>query len=186
MIDVYHQQLLLEFLDCTPGKLDGLSGPMTRAATEKFQRDYGFAVTGILDAATESGLRNAVAGTVLRQAAADSWWMDTPHFTREEFRCRCSRCGGFPAEPKEKLVRLAERVRTHFDAPAAVSSGVRCPAHNAEVGGVKNSRHLTGQAMDFCIRGHSAREVTAFAAAQPECAYTYAIDENFVHMDVIA
>ena len=47
------------------------------------------------------------------------------------------------------LVRKADALRAHLGVPIHVSSGVRCKSHNAAVGGVSNSRHLTGKAMDF-------------------------------------
>lgn len=161
-IDIAQVQKLLNAMGHNVGKADNIWGELSQAGLDSACRKYG----------------------VLSSDA--DFWQEIRHFKREEFRCRCPRCGGFPAEPKEKMVRLAEQVRTHFDAPATVSSGVRCPAHNAEVGGVSNSRHLYGQAVDLSVKGHSAREVTAYAASLPGCAYTYAIDENFVHMDVAA
>lgn len=86
-------------------------------------------------------------------------------------------------EPEEKLVRLAERVRTAFDAPVLISSGVRCPAHNAAVGGVKNSRHLLGKAMDFRVKNVSGEKLLAYVRTLP-IRYAYRIDGSFVHMDV--
>jgi peptidoglycan hydrolase-like protein with peptidoglycan-binding domain len=41
------------------GAVDGVSGPDTRAAVERFQRSRGLAVTGDLNAVTASALRNA-------------------------------------------------------------------------------------------------------------------------------
>ena len=97
--------------------------------------------------------------------------------------CKCGRCGGFPKEPNKKLVRLAEVVRQHFDAPVYVSSGVRCEAHNAAVGGVINSRHLDGDAMDYRVEGKTSAQVLTYVKTLP-IRYAYAIDENYVHMDV--
>ena len=79
---------------------------------------------------------------------------------------------------------LADRVRQHFDNAVLISSGVRCQLHNAAVGGVSNSRHLTGKAMDFRVLGNTADRVLAFVQLQPELRYAYAIDETYVHMDI--
>ena len=58
--------------------------------------------------------------------------------------------------PKQRHHRVADRVRAHFGTPATVSSGVRCQAHNDELpGSSKNSYHVKGKAMDFCVRGVS-------------------------------
>ena len=114
------------------------------------------------------------------------FWEDIRYFKKDEFKCKCGgkHCGGFPVEPDEKLVRLADRVRAHFGAAATVSSGVRCEKHNAFVGGVANSRHTKGTAVDFCIRGLPSSIVLPYVQAQKEMRYAYAIDGSFVHMDV--
>jgi uncharacterized protein YcbK (DUF882 family) len=110
-------------------------------------------------------------------------WDDIRNFTRDEFACRCG-CGA--DDISLVTVKVAQRVRDHFNAPVIVSSGVRCPTHNARVGGVQNSRHLAGHAtaMDFCVKGHSANEVLSYVNEQPEVVYAYAIDGNYVHMDM--
>ena len=38
-----------------------------------------------------------------------------------------------------------------------IGSGYRCPRLNKEVGGVKNSQHMTGEAADLCIDGDMAK-----------------------------
>lgn len=84
----------------------------------------------------------------------------------------------------KKLMRLADRVRAAAGVPMVPSSTVRCSAHNAAVGGVANSRHLTGCAMDFSLRGWSAERTLALVRQQKEVRYAYAIDGTHVHMDV--
>ena len=91
----------------------------------------------------------------------------------------------FPVEPSEKLMRLADKVRAAAGSPMIPSSTLRCPAHNRAVGGVANSRHLTGKAMDFSIRGWPSAKTLTLVKSMPETAYAYAIDEGHVHMDVV-
>jgi uncharacterized protein YcbK (DUF882 family) len=100
--------------------------------------------------------------------------------------CNCGGkyCDGFPVEPIPLLAKTADKVRGHFGSACIVSSGVRCVQHNKNVGGVTNSRHLTGRAMDFYIRGKTAAEVLSFVQSLPEVRYAYDIDGTFVHMDV--
>ena len=88
-------------------------------------------------------------------------------------------------EPEETLVRLADQVRDHFGAPVMVSSGVRCQAHNDELpGSAKNSYHVKGKAMDFCVRGISGAKLLAYVKTMP-VHYSYQIKgSDFVHMDV--
>lgn len=174
-------QLLLDYLDYPVGAADGILGSKTAAALKEFQKDSGLPQTGACDAGTEKMLLAAVGKG---ESRSGDWWGKYPDFTREEFACRCGKCGGFPAEPAEKLVMLEQRVRTHFGRPARNSSGVRCKSHNAAVGGVGNSRHLTGCAVDFAVSGISAAKVLEYVKKQPETNYCYAIDGSYVHMDV--
>lgn len=57
------------------------------------------------------------------------------------------------SEAKAALKRLAvevlQPIRDAYGQPIIVSSGYRCPALNAAVGGVKNSQHVLGQAADI-------------------------------------
>jgi len=193
-VTIYQTQCLLAYLGYSPGTIDGLTGKRTEAAIADFQANAGLTQDGIAGEATQAALLAAVAAGSFRPAdtvteaasSADGFWANVPHFSREEFRCQCGGkyCDGFPAEPAEALLMAAERVRVHFNAPVIVSSGVRCTTHNAAVGGVSNSRHLSGHAMDYCVQGHTAAEVLAYAQKQPEIAYAYAINDSYVHMDI--
>ena len=146
-------------------------------ATAAFQRDYGLEADGIFGPLTRA--------KILQVICTDDGWRGIRHFTRGEFSCKCGRfCDGFPAEPAEKLVRIADGIREHFGAAAIVTSGVRCPTHNANVGGVVGSRHLSGKAMDFRITDRSAAEVLYYVNQFADIRYAYAIDSQHVHMDV--
>ena len=182
------KQCLLRYLDYYRGDIDGIWGRQSRQATIDFQRAYMDTVDGIFGEATEKRILEVVASGEkprVQIAAVSDWWQAVKYFSRSEFRCPCGRCGGFPVEPEERLVRLADMVRQHFDAPATVSSGVRCQAHNDELpGSVKNSYHLRGKAMDFCVRGVSGATLLAYVRQLPGVHYAYQIDDSFVHMDV--
>lgn len=180
---VVQQQCLLKYLGYYSGTVDGIFGKQSRQAAKDFQTDYGLESSGLWSSATEEMILRALTGTA--QKVAD-FWEEVQHFTKEEFRCKCGGkyCGGFPAQPEKKLLLLADRVREHFGAPVIVSSGVRCKTHNAYVGGAGASRHMSGKAMDFTVRGRKASEVLAFVQAQADVRYAYAIDGSYVHMDV--
>lgn len=173
------KQCLLCYLGYYDGGIDGVWGERSAAATAEFQRRYGLAADGVFGDATREKIL-----AVIAQGDTD-WWAEIEYFTRAEFACKCGRCGGYPAEISPTLVRVADRVRGHFGAAATVSSGLRCKAHNASVGGVANSRHLSGKAMDFCIAGKTAQQVLEVVRQQKEIRYAYAIDGQFVHMDVV-
>ena len=59
-------------------------------------------------------------------------------------------------EPQESIARTVDEIRYRLGIPISIvdggGSGVRCAAHNAEVGGVSDSQHLYGLAADL----HSA------------------------------
>ena len=60
------------------------------------------------------------------------------HFKDEEFQCHC--CG--KGKPHPDLVEQLEKLRTLCGGfPMHINSGYRCPAHNKDIGGVKNSQH---------------------------------------------
>ena len=187
-------QLLLTFLGYNPGDCDGVDGNNTQAALRAFQQAEGLEPDGIAGQQTQARLREAVfqgrTKTGEEPAAAPpgtgTWWDGIRYFSREEpyIGCSCGRCGGFPVEPSEKLMRLADSVRAAAGRPMVPTSTVRCRAHNKAVGGVENSRHLLGKAMDFSIPGWSADRTLALVRQQKAARYAYAIDGTHVHMDI--
>jgi len=50
---------------------------------------------------------------------------------------------------KELCIHILEPLRKHFQIPILISSGFRCDALNAAIGGAKNSQHTMGQAVDI-------------------------------------
>lgn len=189
-------QALLVYLGYEPGPVDGVMGQKTRAAVYDFQEAYGgLHVDGLPGVDTQWALKTAVSkdwkrpkeeAAVSPETGQDGdFWKEIQYFKREEFRCPCGKCGGFPVEPEEKLVRLAEKVRKHFGRPMTISSGVRCQAHNDELrGSVPNSRHVRGKAVDFTVSGFSTASVLDYVSHLNGIRYAYAIDGSYVHMDV--
>lgn len=58
---------------------------------------------------------------------------------------------------------LLDRIRERFAVPMIVTSGYRCEKLNKLIGGVDNSQHMKGEAVDFYFAGFSKKEmVTAF------------------------
>ena len=91
----------------------------------------------------------------------------TPNFSLSEFACRCG-CGG---EKKPEILAnlretalMLEEVRAGIgNKPIRVTSGYRCPTHNAADGGKKGSFHLTGKAADIKVDGMTPEQVRACA-----------------------
>lgn len=194
---VRQTQCLLEYLGYDPGPIDGLDGANTRDAVKAFQQAEGLGVDGIAGDQTQAALKDAVwqdrfaKDNIVPSSGqppdkTGTFWDSIKYFTRDEpyIACSCGKCGGFPVEPAEKLMRLADAVREAAGKPMIPTSTVRCKTHNAEVGGVWNSRHLLGHAMDFRIPGLSAAEVLGIVRQQKNVVYCYAIDAQHVHMDI--
>ncbi|MCC6750475.1 MAG: DUF882 domain-containing protein [Deltaproteobacteria bacterium] len=92
--------------------------------------------------------------------------------------------------PDPKLVRLLDRVAERFgrDREILLISGFRSPAFNAlrtrqskQV--AKESRHMTGQAMDFRLEGVTINALHAFVKTLKGGGVGFYADSHFVHMD---
>ena len=187
---IKQKQCLLAFLGYYTAKVDDIWGDLSRQATEAFQRDYQMTVTGVFDEAVEQRIREVIgSGEEPMQAenVTGTFWDEIDYFDRSEFKCTCGGrgCTGFPAEPRERLVRNADNARRHFGKVAIVSSGVRCTLRNSELpGSAANSLHLSGRAMDFAVSGVSSATLLAYVKTLPEVHEAYAIDGSYVHMGV--
>ena len=173
------RQHLLAFLGLYKGDIDGIWGPKSQAGMESLREKYP-------DLEDDAALLEAVANWYPDDTDGD-FWADCPNFTREEFRCTCGGrgCDGFPAEPRERLVRNAQACRDHFGKAALVSSGVRCQLRNSELpGSAANSLHLSGRAMDFCVTGVSSAKLLAYVEQLPDVDEAYPINDSYVHMGV--
>lgn len=185
------KQNLLQFLGLYAGAIDGIWGPKSQEAMKKFTQEYNrdgddddlltVVYNWVPDNETNPGNNGTSPGN------NGTFWDEIEHFDRSEFKCTCGGrgCKGFPAEPRERLVRNAEAARKHFGRPAIVSSGVRCQLRNSELpGSAANSLHLSGRAMDFAIPGVTAAQLLAYVKTLPEVHEAYAIDGSYVHMGV--
>lgn len=83
------------------------------------------------------------------------------------------------------LARELQRARNQIGVPFIVNSWYRPPAINAAVGGVVNSQHLTGKAVDVQIPGYSGRRVAnAVMLWWPGGVGIYSAIPDIVHLDV--
>ena len=187
------KQALLAYLGYYDGPLDGLWGEKSQRSTIDFQRACmaQTEVDGIFGAATEKRVLEVIAtGEEPKESVqidtAPGWWKDIRYFTRAEFKCKCGGqfCDGYPAEMQEAVVKIADSAREHFGRPALVISGLRCKQWNAHEGGVANSQHMYGEAIDLRITGVSADQLLAFVNQQPSTRYAYKINATNVHFDI--
>ena len=87
----------------------------------------------------------------------------TKNFTKSEFECPCG-CGqqSVDTELAEKLQLIRDKV----DRPLKITSGYRCIAHNAAVGGSQNSKHRYGMAADWRTLNRTVNPVALGIIAQ--------------------
>ena len=80
--------------------------------------------------------------------------MPSEHFSAAELMCHGAsqgHCGCGPETANNVsplLLEKLEALRAMIGGPIEISCAYRCPAHNAEVGGVPNSQHVDGTAAD--------------------------------------
>lgn len=170
-VPIYKVQQLLAAVGHSPGAFDGIWGAQSNAALDAALADFS-------------------------EETASAFWKDIRHFTREEFRCPCGNCGGYPVEPKERLVRFMDTMRRDFNSEIIVvppdghsgGSGVRCRAYNATFSNsATNSRHLEGKAADFSAPAVPISRVESYLAAAKAAGkvhYWYRITERAFHVDV--
>lgn len=186
---VFQKQCLLGYMGYLPPKQqDGIDGNMTRTAESKFQSDFGYGVEALGTAVAQAiaNLQVDEKTNDKQTETRDNWWDNIKYFKREEFKCKCGGkyCNGYPAEMCETVVRIADAAREHFKRPAYVISGLRDPQWNEHEGGVANSQHCSGEAIDLRIDGVDSETLRQFVSQQPGHRYSYCINGTNVHFDV--
>lgn len=195
------KQCLLTFLGYDTGGIGNGWGEKSRQAVECAQEDLGIEPDGVWGPQTETAVLQAVytyddnapedetdiTGSPDLDAQLADRFKGIRYWSPEEFRCQCGGrfCNGFPALPDRTLLELADDLRYQAGGPGHRSSGLRCPQHNANEGGVDNSKHKYGKALDFKIEGMTGQQLCNLAKADLRTSYTYVIGNGpYVHVDV--
>lgn len=199
-------QMNLKFFGYYDGEIDGIKGEKTLNAIKRYQADKGLTVDGIAGQKTIDCLRNEIVelqkelGVTVDGVAGNETitafnnkvgneaysWDDIKHFKKSEFTCKCG-CG--LNNIQLGVVKIADEVREHFGSPAIVTSGTRCSKHNAEVGGVANSRHVKGKAIDMYVQNVSWYDLLEYLRKleqKGKIRYCYHINNSdCCHFDII-
>jgi hypothetical protein len=80
------------------------------------------------------------------------------------------------------LRAVIAQVASNFG-PVTVNSTCRSRRHNSRVGGARHSHHLSGNAVDFRVRGASARSVYAFLRSHGSVGGLKLYRRGFFHID---
>lgn len=107
------------------------------------------------------------------------------YFKPEEFECKCGRaiCDAYPVHPQ--LTGMLDIARKEAGIPFIITSGVRCKAYNASVGGVQGSSHTIGLAAD--IKAVTRQERLYVIAGLVKAGFRRIgvhEDKGFVHGDI--
>lgn len=108
------------------------------------------------------------------------------HFSSFEFVCSCPRClGRERGRPTTRLLATLEAIRGLFGQPISITSGYRCPPHNAEVGGVFPSEHtledeLTDAADIVCLGDRARYDLLKILITLK--VQRIGIGKNFIHV----
>lgn len=104
----------------------------------------------------------------------------TKNFDQEEFACKCG-CGF--NEIALHFVQKLQIIRGELKKPMKITSGCRCPEHNASEGGKDYSAHMKGLAADIeCRNSHDRFMITALAVVVG--IKRIGLYPTFIHLDM--
>lgn len=108
------------------------------------------------------------------------------YFTEAELFCRCGRpsCDALTRVSPDLFTQL-NSLRDRIGSPLRVTSALRCRAYNATVGGVGDSPHLRGEAVDIACEESMMRWTLLAANCQKDPLFTrVGIGRTFIHFDI--
>ena len=116
----------------------------------------------------------------------------TKHFAYKEFFSGDIKLGHKSIEPPGKyyyfILVMAESlqiVRDYIGSPIIITSGYRTPKWNSYVGGVKNSYHTTGRAVDIRVSGMTPYDLAVYVSKLTEFkGFGICLKKNFLHCDM--
>ena len=106
----------------------------------------------------------------------------TTNFKWKDFECKCSNLSCVEQKISVVLIKRLQTLREILNTPIIVTSGYRCHTHNLKSGGVKNSTHRKGLAVD--VRGFKTdKEKELWLAKAKELFDGVGEYKNFIHLD---
>ena len=171
VIELQKELARLELLHST--EIDGDFGGMTKAAVQRFQESAGLSVDGIVGNQTWAKLLKTKGLVIASKLSSveTSWTLGNIDLLCEiipggNFTWADATKGGSRMPPDQetlesiiRIATLAQKARDFIGRPFTITSWYRDPDSNAAAGGVSNSRHINGDAIDFWIDGMMGREI---------------------------
>lgn len=94
------------------------------------------------------------------------------------YKCSCGECSVTSTVAHRDRM---DEARGYAGFPFVITSGPRCAARNAQVGGAPGSDHLTGEASDVKVKGSGQRYAVVEAGLR--AGFTrIGIGETFIHL----
>ncbi len=130
------------------------------------------------------------------------WWINylkrgerimnrlTKNILRHEIRCKCGECKNDTIDymvisAVQKICDIAaEKIKVN-KVILHITSGFRCEYWNGHEGGRANSKHPKGKAMDFSIKGFTAKDIDEIIKAHIDLDIYdyYLITDTIVHIE---
>lgn len=194
LLNLKEQQTYLKKLGLYTKKIDGIRGAGHKKAVKQFNTIFLNKESEVYYDDTDKLLREVYASYNNSPYMTDSDWKYFKNFKSGEFYCTCKKkyCDGWNGLRNKipmHLLMADQYIRNHFGKAVRLTSTVRCPKRNAEVGGVKNSKHKSFLANDMGVKNTKAAAVKKFVYTDsntklPFVNYAYDINTNYEHVDV--
>jgi len=107
-------------------------------------------------------------------------WSKVKHFKESEFTCNCG-CG--LNNINDDVVLMLDTAREWAHIPFKINSACRCEKHNKLVGGVTDSAHTKGLAVDISVRDDESRLIIMRALLKI-CFKRLLLYDTFIHVDM--
>ena len=144
MLSVKERQDELKYLGYYKGKVDGIEGKLTKEAYLKLQEDYFFRKKD------KDGLYGNNTDILLQSVYNVKKFSKNFDIKNDKMYCRCKGkyCTGYPAIINKNLVKNLQSIRDKYGS-TTITSLLRCKEWNKKQGGVINSKHTKGKAVDY-------------------------------------
>lgn len=103
------------------------------------------------------------------------------NFKLREFECKD---GSKLVKLDARLLEKVQILRDKLNVPLSINSGFRTESHNKKVGGVPNSLHLQGKAVDISTRNISMTDEKLIQICEQIGFDGIGIYNTFIHLDV--
>ena len=144
MLSIKERQEKLKYLGFYKGAIDGIEGVKTKRAYKELQDTYFFRKSD------KNGKYNNTTEKLLLCAYNVKKYTKNFDLKKDKLYCHCKGkyCSGYPAKINKDLLKNLQSVRDKYGS-TSVTSMLRCKEWNKKQGGVTNSKHTKGKAVDY-------------------------------------